>query len=221
MSIPKFKNSQYLKQALVHRSYLNESNEFSQSNERLEFLGDSILQVLTSTYLYHRFPDYAEGQLTNLRSMIVRTTSLAQLARELDLGKDLQMSRGEKDSGGQDNESLLADTAEAIIGALYLDSGFEAVDTFLKTVLYSKVDRILEENKVFDYKSMVQEFTQKEFKQSPIYSVLKTSGPDHNRVFTIGLYLADKLIARGQGKSKQTAQQEAAKEALEKLREKG
>ncbi len=205
---------------MVHRSYLNESKEFGESNERLEFLGDSVLQVLTSVYLYQRFPKYTEGQLTNLRSMVVRTVSLAGVARELDLGKYLQMSRGERDSGGQNNESLLADSIEAVIGALYLDSGLEAVDDFLKEILFPKIDQILESNKIFDYKSLAQEIAQKDFKQSPVYKILQTSGPDHDRIFTVGLYLKEKLIAQGSGKSKQTAEQEAAKSTLEILTKK-
>lgn len=212
-----FKNKKLFRKALVHRSFLNESREFKESNERLEFLGDSVLQLLTSQYLYERFPAYTEGQMTNLRSMIVRTGSLAQMAKNLSIGPHLQMSRGEKDSGGQANDSLLADAMEAIIGALFLDSGLEAVRTFLNETLFPGIDQILKENKVYDYKSLAQELTQRELKKSPHYEVLNSSGPDHDRTFTVGFFLGLKKISEGVGKSKQFAEQEAAKSALEKL----
>ncbi len=212
-----FKDKGLLEQAFIHRSYLNESEEFSESNERLEFLGDSVLQVLTSTYLYHKFPESAEGQLTNLRSAVVRTTTLAAVARQLNLGPVLKMSKGEEDSGGRQNDSLLANTFEAILGALYLDSGIPVANRFLEEILFPKIEEIVRENIIFDYKSLVQETAQKKYKKSPSYQILTASGPDHDRLFTVGLFLRKEKIGEGTGKNKQAAEQAAAKSALEKL----
>ncbi|OGG06335.1 ribonuclease III [Candidatus Gottesmanbacteria bacterium RIFCSPHIGHO2_01_FULL_42_12] len=206
-----FKNKLLLAQALVHRSYLNESKEFSESNERLEFLGDAVLSILTSEYLYKKFPKHPEGQLTNTRSVLVRGKTLAEVARSLSLGDFLLMSRGERESGGSQNSALLADATEALIGALYLDQGLETVREFLEKFLYSK------DYEAIDFKSVAQELSQAKLKLSPKYKVIKAVGPDHNKIFTIGIYFGEDLAGTGEGKSKQEAEQAAAKVALEKL----
>lgn len=213
----KFNNIHLLHQALIHRSFLNESKEFSESNERLEFLGDSVLSLITSRYLYERFPKYSEGELTNLRSILVRSKTLSEIGEELNLGQFLQMSRGERESGGSKNSALLANTVEAIIGSIYLDSNLDKVTEFLQHFLFPKVEEVLTTHEVYDFKSTVQERLQEKYKASPVYKVLATIGPDHDKTFTVGLYLGQKLLGKGLGKSKQAAEQEAAKDTLEKI----
>ena len=207
----KFKNSELLTQALVHRSYLNENKDFFESNERLEFLGDAVLSILTSEYLYKKFPKYPEGQLTNTRSVLVRGKTLAEVAKSLHLGEFLLMSRGERDSGGAKNSALLADATEALIGAIYLDQGLEATRKFLEEYLFAK------DFEAIDFKSVAQEVAQAKLKLSPKYKVIKSVGPDHDKTFTVGLFLNEELTGVGEGKSKQEAEQAAAKVALEKL----
>jgi ribonuclease-3 len=207
----KFNNSALLQQALVHRSYLNESKEFKESNERLEFLGDAVLSILTSEYLYRKFPASPEGRLTSARSVLVRGKTLAAVAREICLGKFLLMSRGERESGGENNPAILADAMEALIGAVYLDQGLETARHFLQRFLYER------NFEAPDYKSAVQEKAQAKLKVSPKYKVIKSSGPDHDKTFTVGIYLKEELFGEGEGKSKQEAEQAAAKIALEKL----
>jgi ribonuclease-3 len=210
----RFKDKNLFKQALVHRSYLNESSE-AVSNERLEFLGDSVISSLISAKLYSLFPKYPEGDLTNLRSALVRTESFAQIATELGLGSILLMSHGEERGGGRTNKSLLADAFEAIVGALFLDSGFVACENFLSEILYPKIMIMNKNRKSFDYKSQLQEFTQKNSRVSPTYRILDQAGPDHDKTFTVGVFVKDVEIGRGAGKSKQFAEQEAARTAIE------
>lgn len=213
-----FKNKEILKHALIHRSYLNEAKEKSQvSNERLEFLGDSVLSLITSTYLYHQFPNAAEGVLTNYRSSLVKTETLASIARELDLGNFLLLSKGEEDSGGRNNQGLLANGLEAIIGAIFLDLGIEKTTNFVSEKIFPLLPSIIENKQYRDYKSLLQEYLQGKRKMSPRYKVLKTTGPDHERIFTISVSGRGEELGTGTGRSKQIAQQEAAKAALEKL----
>jgi len=212
----KFINPQLLAQALVHRSYLNEAQQKTGSNERLEFLGDAILSFVISDWLFQKFPHYPEGELTNLRSNIVRTSALAQIARELELGDYLLLSKGEKELGGNQNPSLLADTLEAVIGAIYLDQGVDQVRRFIREKFSSLVTKITQKGEFKDAKSLLQEKLQAEFKQTPIYKTLDEEGPDHNKIFTVGVYLQRKLLAQGKGKSKQEAEEAAAKAALER-----
>lgn len=214
----KFHDSKLLLEALTHRSFLNENRQIKQSNERLEFLGDSVLSVLTSTELFHRFPAYPEGQLTNLRSALVRAKTLSLIAKELRLGEFLQMSKGEEKSGGRENESLLADTFEAVLGAIYLDQGLTKAEAFLASHIFPLITVIEKQENIYDYKSKLQETTQQQSKISPTYKVAGESGPDHNKTFSIGVFLGDKLMATGQGRSKQEAEQEAARLALQVLK---
>lgn len=210
-------NSHLLKQAFIHRSYLNESSEFSQSNERLEYLGDAVLELAVSEHLYQLFPDKPEGDLTALRASLVKTTTLAKVAGELDLGNQLQMSRGEAQTGGRTNPGLLANTFEAIIGAIYLDSNYETVTKFLSTYLFPRLQDIIKNNLYRDYKSTFQERVQSGGHPTPTYRVISQSGPDHNKTFTMALIVNDQEVSHGNGKSKQLAEQDAAKHGLQKL----
>lgn len=211
-----FKDNYFLTEALTHRSYLNENRSVKKSNERLEFLGDSVLSVLVTTELFSRYPDYPEGQLTSLRSALVRTKMLAGIAKSLNLGDYLLISKGEEKSGGRTNESLLADTFEAVIGGIYLDLGLATVKKILETHLFGQIEQLVANKAIFDYKSRLQETVQEKRKISPTYQVMAQKGPDHDKTFTIGVYLGSKLLAKGFGKSKQEAEQNAAQGALEK-----
>lgn len=211
----KFANQQFLHQALIHRSYLNEHRLEKESNERLEFLGDSVLSLIVSTKLYHDFPAYPEGKLTNLRSALVRAKTLAVIAEKIGLGKFLLMSRGEENSGGRTNKSLLADTFEAVIGAVYLDQGLPSVEKVLQQFLFPLIEKVEKDEDLIDYKSLLQETTQERVKLSPTYKVASEEGPDHHKVFTVLVFVGETELGSGQGRSKQEAEQDAAKHALE------
>ncbi|MCJ7792869.1 MAG: ribonuclease III [Candidatus Marinimicrobia bacterium] len=213
----KWHNPQLLAQALVHRSYLNEvGGESLASNERLEFLGDAVLSFTVSHWLYTQFPDYQEGELTNLRSNLVRTSTLAQISQELDLGEKLLMSRGEVASGGRENPSLLANTLEAVIGAIFLDQGIDQTILFIKTHLTPFLEKIVSLGEFKDSKSLLQDKIQEKNKETPIYKTLEEIGPDHDKTFTVGVYAQGQFLAQAQGKNKQEAEEKAAKNALEK-----
>lgn len=217
MDLPKFKNQKLFIQAFTHRSYLNEARQKIESNERLEFLGDSILSFVVSSYLYKKYPQFDEGLLTNLRSLLVNTKSLAAIAKQLQFGNLLKLSKGEEESKGRQNQSLLADSFEAFVGALFLDQGIEAVRLFLTETLLCKIDALVEKKTFKDPKSLLQEYIQAQKQTSPIYKVLKEAGPPHARIFTMGVYAQNTLLGIGTGKSKQEAEENAAKEGLEKL----
>lgn len=217
MNLPKFNNQKLFIQAFTHRSYLNETKEKTESNERLEFLGDSIVSFVVSEYLFQQYPQFNEGLLTNLRSLLVNTKSLASLAKELNFGKLLRLSKGEEESMGRQNQSLLADCFEAYIGALFLDQGIDAVKLFLSETLLCRADEFVKKNALKDPKSLLQEQAQAQKLISPVYKVLKEEGPAHSKIFTIGVYVEDKLLGKGKGKSKQVAEEDAAEEALEKM----
>lgn len=203
--------------AFTHRSYLNETNEKIESNERLEFLGDSILSFIISSYLFQIRPNDTEGDLTNLRSYIVKTQSLAKASRKLNLGKYLRLSKGEELSGGRDNNQLLANTFEAVLGAVFLEQGLEEAKRFVETNLLPLFDREVQQGPPKDAKSQLQEITQNLTKQSPKYRILDTSGPDHAKEFLVGVFLQGKKIGEGRGLSKQIAEEEAAAEGLSYL----
>lgn len=215
-----FKNIKAVDQAFIHRSSLNESKKSQQSNERMEFLGDSVLSFLVSSYLYGKYPDFSEGELTNLRSSVVKTKTLADLSKTLDLGTYLYLSRGEEEGGGRNNPSLLADTFEALLGAIYIDQGILPVKKILESYLFGLLPKILEKKTYIDAKSEFQELVQEEGRISPLYKVLGEEGPDHAKEFTVGVYAASTLWGKGKGKSKQEAEMEAATVALEKWRKK-
>jgi len=212
-----FKNIAFYEQAFIHRSYLNESKHITTSNERLEFLGDSILSFLTSHYLYTTYPQYPEGILTNVRSSLVKTNSLAQAAKEIGLGNLLKLSHGEEASGGRNNSSLLADSFEALLGAIFLDQGLEPVKTVLTKFLFNKTPDIVESKSYVDYKSLLQEIIQQESRISPTYQVTRSEGPDHAKIFWVQVTANQSVLGAGSGKSKQEAEQSAALDALEKM----
>ncbi len=212
-----FRDEKLLRSAFVHRSYLNEAREFTQSNERLEFLGDSILSFLTSQFLFRTYPDKQEGILTNIRSSLVKTQSLGQVAGELSLGDLMYLSRGEEDGGGRTNISLLADTFEALLGALFLDQGIEAVEKLLAAYVFPKAEHIIHTKSYIDYKSLLQEIVQETERVSPTYRIEKSEGPDHAKTFWVEATVAGRVLGKGTGKSKQEAEQQAAAAALKKL----
>lgn len=212
-----FKNPSLLDTALTHRSYLNENRSVKEHNERLEYLGDAVIELAVSEFLYHSFPERPEGELTAIRSALVRTETLASVASALGFGDELKMSRGEIASGGRLNIALLANTFEAVMGALYLDQGFEIVVDFLKKNLYSKVDEIIAKSLFKDFKSTLQEKIQAQGKPTPEYEVIDEVGPDHDKIFTVIVKVDEESLAEGKGKSKQAAQQQAAANALEKM----
>jgi ribonuclease III len=218
MIIPEFKNKKLFEQAFIHRSYLNETKEDLSSNERMEFLGDSIVSFVVSKHLFATYPDYNEGILTNLRSLLVNTKSLAQIAKELEFGNLLKLSKGEEDSKGRQNQSLLADCFEAFIGALFIDQGIEIVDKFLNETLIPKLNEIEKHRNYKDPKSLLQEYAQSRRFNSPLYKVLEESGPAHNRIFKIGAFVNNTSIGEGFGKSKREAEEQAAAKALEQIR---
>jgi len=219
-NLPEFKNKQYFEHAFIHRSYLNETREKLESNERLEFLGDSILSFTVSDHLYRTYPEFNEGILTNLRSLVVNTKSLALTARELEFGKLLKLSKGEEESKGRENESLLANSFEAFLGALYMDQGIEAASAFIHKTIVPKIDAYVQNKAFKDPKSMLQEYVQAQKNNSPVYKVTHEEGPAHAKWFTIGVFVSDELVGSGEGKSKQEAEESAAKQALEKLQQK-
>jgi len=215
--LPKFNNKKLLQLAFIHRSYLNEAKDVRESNERLEFLGDSILSFVVSDHLYKAYPDFDEGILTNLRSLVVNTKSLAKMAKKLNFGKYLMLSHGEEDSGGRENESILANTFEAVIGALFMDQGTDAVKIFLYAVLIPEIETYVQKKVFKDPKSLLQEYVQSKKQNSPLYKVLYEEGPAHAKQFTIGVFVGDTQVGEGKGKSKQEAEERAAEQALEKI----
>ncbi len=203
--------------AFTHRSYLNESSDAEESNERLEFLGDSVLSLIVSRYLYQNRSTDDEGDLTNLRSYIVKTQSLAIAAKKLNLGSYLRLSKGEELSGGRENTQLMANTFEAILGATYLDQGFDAADMFVKENLLPLFENEITNGPPKDAKSVLQEVAQNLTKQSPKYKILETEGPDHAKEFTVGVFVQGKQMGEGKGFSKQVAEEQAAEVALKEL----
>jgi len=213
----KFSQPQLLNEAFTHRSYLNEHHDENlPSNERLEFLGDSILQFCISNELFKKFPDVPEGILTNMRTRLVRTETLAQIAQTLNLGDFLKLSHGEEKGGGRQNQALLANTFEALLGAIYLDKSLAVAQRFLLKNFQEMLDQLKNPDELKDAKSLLQEKIQVNVKESPEYRVVKESGPDHNKIFEIEVLSQGKVIGLGTGKSKQQAEENAAKDALEK-----
>lgn len=210
-----FKDIRLLKEALVHRSYLNEYPKCPfEHNERLEFLGDSVLELLVSEYLYKNFRK-PEGEMTDLRASLVNSENLANIARKLKIGKFLLLSKGEAKDIGRARIAILANTLEAIIGAIYLDQGLERVREFIRENILSLLPEILEKKVIKDPKTQLQEIAQERFSITPHYEVLEEWGPDHKREFLVGAYLEKKLIAKDQGFSKQEAEEKAAQKALQ------
>jgi len=210
-----FKNKSFVKNAFVHRSYLNEHRDFDlNSNERLEFLGDAVLEFIISKYLYKQFPDQEEGKLTAFRSSLVCSKTLSKVSRTLELGKYLLLSKGEEQSGGRDRPYILGNTFESLLGAIYLDQGLRKAQKFVHEFLIPELEEIIINQEYKDAKSQLQEITQEKVGVTPYYEIIDEKGPDHNKWFQTGVFLDKKRIGTGEGKSKQEAEQNAAKQAL-------
>ncbi len=217
----RFTNSNFLREALTHKSYVNERRDSDRKhNERLEFLGDAVLSLIVSDYLASRYPELSEGALSKLKAKLVSETPLANAARRLDLGAYLKLGRGEELSNGRDKASLLADALEAVIAAVYLDGGFEASRDFTIDVLNDELHRIeLLQTKPGgdDYKTRFQEWCQKQYEVLPRYVTVRETGPDHHKFFEVEVQVNDRVFGIGQGFSKKEAEQEAAQRALEQV----
>jgi ribonuclease-3 len=215
-----FQKPEILKLALTHPSYAHEhpQNEGEAChNQRLEFLGDAVLDFLVAAWLYRTYPDYSEGTLTRLRATLVRTTSLAKLAQELELGIALRLGRGEEDSGGHKRPANLCDTLEATVGALYLDAGLDVVWERLEAWFSEETKLILEADAYVDAKSRFQEWAQAAHSITPEYQIIDEEGPDHAKIFTAQVMIGDKIVGKGKGASKRIAEQAAARSALNDL----
>lgn len=215
----KFNNKELITRALTHRSFLNESRveEAGRHNERLEFLGDAVLELIVTEHLFAAYPERKEGDLTSFRAALVRTESLAEAATELGYGDFIRMSKGEEATGGRERPYILANTFEAVLGAIYLDSNYETCRKFIERVLLPKLPEIVKQRLDIDAKSRLQEISQEVHKFTPIYELVKAEGPDHERVFTIAVIIDGKEFGQGSGRSKQEAEQNAAAEALAKF----
>ncbi len=214
-----FKNKILLKNAFIHRSYLNENKTSQlQSNEKLEFLGDSVLSLITSVYLYKIYPLLHEGDYTEIKSSIVRTESLAEAAWSLKLGDYLYLSKGEEINNGRKNRNIMADCFEALIAVVFIDQGFKKANSFvIKYLFKDRLNRLIEDKLYFSSKSRLQEFVQSRHKTIPVYKVLEEKGPEHKRIFRVGVYVREKKIAEATGVSKKEAEEKAARKVLEKM----
>ncbi len=212
-----FKNKNLLVQAFVHRSFFNEHRDLiEEHNERLEFLGDSILGMLIAEYLYQKLPKETEGQLSHYRSYIVEASNCANLLGQLEIGSYMLLGRGEKLNEKRGRESIFADLFEAVIGAIYLDSSFETTKNFFFERFTESLEKILE-NPIRNYKAELQDFSQKKYQKPPVYKVTKESGPEHSKVFQVTAYIGDAVVGEGIGSSKKEAEQAAAEDALRRL----
>lgn len=214
-----FKDTDLLSNAFVHRSFLNENKDpHIESNEKLEFLGDSVLSLITSIYLYRTYPTLHEGDYTDIKASIVKTESLFEASSELGLGKYLYLSKGEDENHGRESISMLADCFEALIATIFLDQGFETAYKFvLKFLFKDKLDTVVENKSYLSSKNRLQEYWQEKYKTLPIYQIIKQEGPEHHKNYTIGVYHRDKLIGQGSGPSKKSAEEKAASAALLQL----
>lgn len=214
----KFKNIDLLKNALVHSSYANEVRGNVHSNERLEFLGDSVLSIIVSEHLYNKFPNMPEGELTRMRASLVCEKSLCEFSRELGIGKYLKLGKGEDKNGGRERDSILADAFEAVLAAVYLDGGMDAAKAHIMNTVLRDIKHC-EDDTFKDYKTTLQEVIQRNPEESVSYILVNESGPDHNKSFTVEVHLNSNVIGKGTGKSKKQAEQMAAKQALELMGE--
>jgi ribonuclease-3 len=210
-----FSNLSLLTRALTHRSFVNENVDATQDNERLEFLGDAVLDFIVGAWVYHHFPEMPEGDLTKMRSALVKNEQLAAFARALDIGRALRLGRGEYSSGGHHRDSLLGSAFEAVVGSLYLDSGLGAVEAFIHPLLEGARESIL--NELHDPKSHLQEWAQSQKIGTPHYKTISATGPDHAKIFEMEVEIGDNVYGKGNGSSKQAAEHAAAQNALENL----
>jgi ribonuclease III len=212
-----FNNLDLLIEAFTHRSYLNEHRDYTGNhNERLEFLGDAVLELATTDFLFKKFPAKSEGELTSYRAALVNTLSLAALGQALGVNDYLLLSKGESKDTGRAREVILADALEAIIGAIYLDQGFAGAEKFIAGNLFGKLDDVIQKRSYQDAKSRLQEFAQEKRSITPRYETLSEEGPDHAKLFTVGVFIGKEKIAQGEGQSKQEAEQAAAQAGLDK-----
>ena len=210
-----FKNKNLLKEALTHRSYLNENPSWPlPHNERLEFLGDAVLELAVTEILFSRYPTSPEGELTSIRSALVNYQMLADIAKNMELGDYVFLSKGEAKDAGKAREVILANAFEAVLGAVYLDAGYESAKNFIEKAVMGRLDEVIEKKLYQDPKSLLQEIVQEKLRATPTYSVLSEKGPDHAKIFKVGVFFNGDLIAEGEGASKQEAEVEAAKNAL-------
>jgi ribonuclease-3 len=215
----RFKELEALNQAFTHRSYANELSETARNNERLEFLGDSVLGMVVSEYLYQTLPDQPEGELARIKSFVVSEASLSEISKRLRVDNFILIGKGEEYSGGRSKKAILADSLEAIIGAYYLDSGFFPARKFVHAILIPEINKVLEDRHAKDYKTLLQEYVQKRMRTYPRYKIVQKSGPDHDRTFTIDVVIADRAFGPGKGKNKKEAEQDAARIAYQSLQE--
>jgi ribonuclease-3 len=214
----KFHDKKLLNQSLTHSSYAYESDKASIQNERLEFLGDVVLSLAVSEYIYHKYPDYPEGELAKTRAMVVSRSMLAQRAKLLSLGDYLLLGKGEEQTGGRERNSILADTFEALVGAMYLDRGFEVSREFILKQLAGEIEMISKHDYIQDYKTQLQEYTQRRFKCLPVYKLVRVRGPDHQQYFEVTVSVKGNILAAGEGTNKKEAEQNAAYHALQIIR---
>ena len=213
----KFKNKSLLKRALTHRSYVNESGKSARDNERLEYLGDSVLALVVNEYLFKHYEDYKEGNLAKIKSAVVSEVTLAKVAKDLNLGGFILMGKGEESSGGRDRPSILSNTLEAVIGAVYLDSGLKSSRKFVLSLFKKDIERIDNLTYLRDPKTTLQEYVQKKYKERPLYEIINERGPDHNKEFTVKLIINGRDIISAKGSSKRRAEMNAATISLEKI----
>lgn len=212
-----FTNLELLSRALTHRSYINENTNAVEDNERLEFLGDAVLDFVVGAWLYNRYPEMLEGDLTRMRSALVHTEQLADFARRLNLGRALRLGRGEAAAGGRERSALLCDAFEALIGAIYLHLGIHTVMTFVDEFLVTAAEDVLANHKIEDPKSTLQEWAQSEGYSAPRYETRNISGPDHSRTFEVDVLIHEQVYGSGSGRSKHSATKDAAMDALRRL----
>ena len=214
-----FKDKTLLENAFVHRSFLNEHKDFHlESNEKLEFLGDSVLSLITSMYLYNHYPHLKEGEYTEIKASIVRAESLAVASAQLGLGNYIYLSKGEEAGKGRENKNLLADSFEALIAAIFIDQGFDRAYSFVLDHLFKDVlDAIVSSNSYSSSKSRLQELIQSKYKVTPTYTVIDQQGPEHDRIFSVSVGVNEDVLAQGTGKTKKEAEEHAALNALEKV----
>jgi ribonuclease-3 len=213
----KFKNKSLLQRAVTHRSFVNEFGKNAKDNERLEYLGDSVLALVVNEYLFKHFEDYQEGKLAKIKSAVVSEATLAKLARKIDLGEFILMGRGEDHSGGRERPSILANTLEAVIGAIFLDSGLKISRKFVLALIRDEIDIVDSPSSMRDPKTALQEYVQKKYKDRPVYEVIAERGPDHRKEFTVRLLINGREIVTGEGPSKRKAEMNAARISLQKI----
>jgi len=213
-----FNDKSLLKHALLHRSYGNENKEYKKlSNERLELLGDAVLDLVVTEYLYKNFRDSSEGDLAKLKSMVISEPILAKISRKLKLGDYLFLSKGEEITGGRDRSSILGDLFEAVLGAIYLDSNIEVARKYALSHLVYEIEHIYENEDLIDFKTALQEFCQRKYKDVPKYKIMNEEGPDHAKLFRVDVFMNGEIVGSGEGKNKKTAEQRAAKDACDSL----